>query len=93
MSDLRDVATLLTSLKTAYDLTKAFLDVQGAVKQQGKVSELLAVILAAQESAVDARQAQSELLTRIGELQRRIAELETWKSEKERYEPVEIRRA
>ena len=49
MSDLRDAAALLTSLKAALDLTKAFLDVRGAVKEQGKIFELQRVILAAQE--------------------------------------------
>jgi hypothetical protein len=57
MSDLRDAAAVLGSLKAAYDLSKAFLDVRGAVQQQAKVFELQSVILAAQQSALSAQEA------------------------------------
>jgi hypothetical protein len=69
MSDLRDAAAVLGSLKAAYDLSKAFLDVRGTVQQQGKVFELQSVILAAQQSALSAQEAQSTLSTRISELE------------------------
>lgn len=92
MSDLRDAAALVGSLKAAFDLTKAFIDVRGAVKEQEKVFELQRVILAAQQSALDAQGAQTTLLSRIDQLEKRIAELEAWEREKEQYEPAEIGR-
>jgi hypothetical protein len=90
MSDLRDAAAVLGSLKAAYDLSKAFLDVRGTVQQQGKVFELQSVILAAQQSALSAQEAQSTLSTRISELEKRIAELEAWGADKERYQLTKL---
>jgi hypothetical protein len=90
MSDLRDAAAVLGSLKAAYDLSKAFLDVRGAVQQQAKVFELQSVILAAQQSALSAQEAQSALSTRVSELEKRIAELEAWDAEKQKYELTKL---
>lgn len=90
MSDLRDAAAVVTGLRAAYDLSKAFLDVRSAVSEQAKVFELQRVILAAQADALTAQAAQSALLSRVSELEKRVAELEAWDREKERYEPTEI---
>jgi hypothetical protein len=90
MSDMHDAATLVTSLKTAYDLSKAFLDVRGAVSEQAKVFELQRVILAAQADALAAQTAQATQLARISELEKRVAELEAWDAEKQKYELIKL---
>jgi hypothetical protein len=86
MSEVQAVAATLVSLKTAADMLKAFIDVRGAIQEQGKVFELQRVILSAHQSALDAQEAQTTLLTRIGELEKKIADFETWDREKDRYE-------
>jgi hypothetical protein len=85
MSEVQAVAATLVSLKTAGDMLKAFIDVRGAIQEQGKIFELQRVILSAHQSALDAKEAQTTLLTRIGELEKKIADFDTWESEKERY--------
>jgi hypothetical protein len=90
MSEIQAVTATLISLKTASDMVKAFLDVRGAVQEQGKIFELQRVILAAHQSALDAQEAQSALLKRIYDLEQKIADFETWDSEKERYGLIKV---
>jgi hypothetical protein len=88
--ELKAAGAAATSLKAAFELTKAFVDVKGAVEVQGKVFELQRVILAAQQDAFTAQEPQAALLKRIGELEKEIADLEAWDREKERYALTEI---
>lgn len=88
--ELKAAGAAATSLKTALDMTKAFLDVKGAVEVQGKVFELQRVILAAQQDTFTAQEAQAALLARVRDLEKQIADLQTWDREKERYELAEL---
>ncbi|MFC1455445.1 hypothetical protein ACETIH_01525 [Microvirga arabica] len=89
MEELKAAGAALTSLKAAFDLSKAFLDVKGAVDIQGKVFELQRVILSAQQDALKSQEAQSALLQRIRELENKLAEIGTWEAEKQRYALVD----
>jgi U3 small nucleolar ribonucleoprotein component len=51
------------------------------VEIQGKVFELQQVILAAQQDALTANEAQATLLKRIRELEKEVASLKTWQAE------------
>ena len=62
MSEAQAVTVTLASLKMAGDMVKAFLDVRGAIQEQGKIFELQRVILSAHQSALDVQEAQSSLL-------------------------------
>jgi hypothetical protein len=86
MNEFTAIGSALASLKTAGDLTKAFLDVKTAVEVQGKVFELQRVILDAQTEVFSAREAQTALIEEKRRLEERIAELEAWDGEKERYQ-------
>jgi rubrerythrin len=88
--ELKAAGTVATSLKSAFELSKAFLDVKGAVEIQGKVFELQRVILAAQQDALTANEAQATLLKRIRELEEEVASLKTWHAEKAHYELKEV---
>jgi hypothetical protein len=88
--ELRAAAAAVTSVKAAADLAKAFVDVKGAVNVQGKVFELQRVILAAQQDALAAQEAQAALLDRIRDLEKRISDSEAWEREKQRCELAEI---
>ncbi|MGJ0427191.1 hypothetical protein [Methylocystis sp.] len=90
MNEITAVSATLISLKTALDLGKAMLDAKGTIDQQKQVFELNRVILAAQESALSANEAQSALLKRIDALERKIADFETWESEKDRYRLFDV---
>lgn len=90
MVDVGSVASVISSLKTAADLTKGFLDLKEAAAVQGKVIELQGIILAAQTSALAAQSEQFVLQQQAHELQAKMAKLEAWESEKSRYQLVDF---
>ncbi len=88
MGEIQAVTATLISLKTASDMVKAFLDVRGAIHEQEKIFELQRVILAAHQSALDSQEAQAALSQHIRDLEKKIADFETWDHESERYHLV-----
>jgi hypothetical protein len=85
MVDMAAIAGFATSVRAAMEITKAMKDVHDANVIQTKVFELTREIMAAQSYAMQAVSAQSTLVTRIRELEEKIAALETWNAEKGRY--------
>ncbi len=73
----------LTSLKVAFDLAKGLKDMDDATRRNAAVIELQEKILSAQAS-------QSALVESVSELKKRVAELEAWDTEKQRYELSEV---
>ncbi|MGO9398295.1 MAG: hypothetical protein ACLP19_10695 [Xanthobacteraceae bacterium] len=69
----------LGALKTAFDIAKGLKDIDDATRRNAAVIEL-------QEKILAAREAQSTLLDRVGELEAEVASFETWDTEKQRYE-------
>jgi hypothetical protein len=69
----------LGALKTAFDIAKGLKDIDDATRRNAAVIEL-------QEKILAAREAQSTLLDRVGELEEKVAGFETWDTEKQRYE-------
>lgn len=73
----------ISSVKTAFDMTKALHDIHDATARDRAVIELQKEILSAQA-------AQSQLIETVGELKKRVAELEAWDAEKQRYDLAQI---
>jgi hypothetical protein len=73
----------LGAIKTAFDLAKGLKDIDDATRRNGAIIEL-------QEKILTAQAAQSELVEAVGQLKARVAELEAWEAEKERYELDQI---
>jgi len=73
----------LSSLKIAFDLAKGLKDIDDATRRNAAVIEL-------QEKILSAQAAQSELVETVSELKKRVAELEAWDAEKQRYQLTEI---
>jgi hypothetical protein len=69
----------LGALKTAFDIAKGLKDIDDAARRNAAVIEL-------QEKILAAREAQSTLLDRVGELEEKVASFEEWDAEKQRYE-------
>jgi P2-related tail formation protein len=86
MVDLAAIAGLVTSVRSAVEITKAMKDVNDANIIQTKVFELTREILATQGYALEAQAAQSELLRRVRELEEEKTKLEAWTAEKGRYD-------
>jgi hypothetical protein len=75
----------ISSLKAAFDMTQALHDIHDVAARDRAVIELQKEILSAQA-------AQSQLVETVSELKKRVTELETWQTEKQRYELKEIGR-
>lgn len=69
--------------KTMLDLAKGLKDINDATIRNAAIIEL-------QEKILTAQAAQSELVERVGELEKEVAHLKTWETDKERYELVQI---
>jgi hypothetical protein len=78
-----DVFAGLGSIKAAFDIAKGLKDIADATRRNAAVIEL-------QEKILAAREAQSTLLQRISELEKKVASFEAWESEKQRYELKDI---
>ena len=86
MADMSAFGAVVTSLRFAGDITKAMVALRDHQMIQAKVIELQGVILTAQGSALAAQADQSALLDSVRGLEKKIAELEGWESEKKKYE-------
>lgn len=79
---------LVGSLKTAGEITQAMIGLRDSAQIQSKVIELNGLILAAQNSAFAANVDLTRLLQRVNDLEKQVAEFDTWNAEKQRYELV-----
>jgi len=73
----------LSAIKTAFDIAKGLKDIDDAARRNAAVIEL-------QEKILFAQAAQLELVETIGELKKRVVELEAWDADKKRYELKDI---
>jgi Zn finger protein HypA/HybF involved in hydrogenase expression len=73
----------LSAIKTAFDIAKGLKDIDDATRRNAAVIEL-------QEKILAAREAQSALLNRVGELEEEVDRFETWDAEKLRYQLKEL---
>ena len=90
MVDMAALAGLASSLKSIGEITKAMVGIRDGAMLQAKAIELNGIILAAQQSALEANIAQAELAQRVRDLEAQIAKMESWNAEKERYALTEI---
>src|SRR5437868_5960993 len=90
MVDMTAISGLASSLKAVSEITKAMIGIRDGAMLQAKAIELNEIILSAQQSALDANIAQSELTQRVRDLEAKITKLESWDTEKRRYELAEI---
>src|SRR5260221_7209517 len=90
MTDMAMIAGAVTSLRSAYELSKALVGVRDTALFNDKIIELQRVILAAQSDAISAQSDQFTLLELIRELKKQVADLEKWDAEKQKYELAEI---
>jgi hypothetical protein len=84
------IGAAISGLKTAGEMAGSFVKLRDEAMIQAKVIELQTVILSAQGSALAAQGEQFSLLDTKRELEAKIAELEAWDRQKERYELSEV---
>ena len=66
------------ALKTAFDIAKGLKDIDDATRRNAAVIEL-------QEKILTAQSEQASLIDTVGQLKSRVAELEAWNADKQRY--------
>jgi hypothetical protein len=66
------------AFKSAFDIARALKDMDDTAKRNAAVIEL-------QGSILDAQSAQQEMIKRSEQLEKRVKELESWETERERY--------
>ena len=74
------------AFKAMFDLAKGLKDINDATIRNGAVIELQEKILTAQE-------AQSTLVERVSELEKQVADFETWEAEKKNYDLKSVARS
>jgi hypothetical protein len=80
-----EIQTLISSLKTASEVTKTIFDMKVSSEVQGKIAEIQGALLTAQNSALAATSAQFELQARVRELETQIKAIEDWGIQQKRY--------
>jgi hypothetical protein len=80
------VKAVTDPLKAAGDLAQGLMDLRDITKLGGVVVKLNAEIIAAQRGALTAQQNEATMAEEIRGLKAKIVGLETWETEKQRYE-------
>jgi hypothetical protein len=75
----------LSAFKSMYDTAKALKEMNDATIRNGAVIEL-------QEKILSAQAEQAELIETVGKLKSRVAELEAWDADKQRYKLTDLGR-
>jgi hypothetical protein len=81
-----EIGGVLSALQSAANIIKTLTSLRSSGNDSAKIIELGQHIIAAQNSAIEAKTTQSALIDHIRELERTIADFETWDAEKKRYE-------
>jgi hypothetical protein len=82
--------SITSPLSAASEGVQKLIEVRDLVKFGDALGKLQAQILAAQSAAMTGYAREAALLEEIGGLKKRVAELEAWEAEKERYELVAL---
>lgn len=90
MPDMTAIAGALSSLNAAVNITKAMKDLRDWSLVQSKVIELQGAILEAQSSLFAANEERSALIEKVRQLEKQVAGIEAWDTEKQRYEMVDV---
>lgn len=76
----------LKTLADLFKLAKEAKDLTDSSAMHAKVSAMYALILQAQSEAIESNQAHMAQIKHVGELEKQLADFETWETEKARYE-------
>jgi hypothetical protein len=90
MIDVAAISGALGSIKAAGEIANAMLKLHDTKALQEKTIELNRTILSAQHDAMAANGAQAELVARIGQLEKEIADLKDWKADLARYQLADL---
>jgi hypothetical protein len=92
MVDMAMISGAMTAFKAVRESAAALISIHDASVIRAKVLELNTQIATAQERALSALSDQFTLLERVSELEKQVADFETWETEKLRYELKNVAR-
>ena len=81
---------IMSPLSAAGESIQKLIEVRDLIKFGDALGKLQAQILSAQQGALAAYARETALLEEIGDLKKRVTELEAWETEKQRYELVAL---
>ena len=90
MVDMVSIQQAINSIQAVGKLAKSLVGMHDASLVREKTIELNEAILAAQSSALSAQSEQFGLLEKIGTLEKKVAQMEAWDAEKQRYQLTEL---
>ncbi len=90
MPDMSALGAAMTSFKAMKDITEAMIGMRDTALFQGKAIELQSKIMDAQSSVFAANEERAMLIEKVSALEKQIARLEAWETEKQKYELKEI---
>ncbi|HZS83836.1 MAG TPA: hypothetical protein VFA50_13255 [Stellaceae bacterium] len=85
MADMSAIAAALAAFNTAKNIAQAMIGLRDAAAFQSKMIEFQSAILDAQNSAFAANDERAAMIERVRELETKVAKLEAWEAQKQRY--------
>lgn len=85
-----ELSALIASLQGAKDIAQSMINVRDTEAFQSKVVEFQAAIIQTQAAAMVAQDECSALIERVRQLEKEVADMEAWETEKKRYELQEV---
>jgi hypothetical protein len=90
MIDIAAIGGALGSIKAAGEIANAMLKLHDTKALQEKTIELNRIIISAQQDALAANGAQTELVAQVSQLEKEIADLKDWKADLARYQLADL---
>lgn len=86
MVDIGTVVAGVGGLKAASDILSSLMQFKVSSEVKAKIIELQGEIFAAQQGALSAQANEAALVQTVRNLEEKMAQMETWRAEKERYQ-------
>ncbi len=90
MPDISAIAGAISALNGMKDIAQAMITLRDAKALQAKVIEFNNAIIDAQAKILLANEERTALLQRVSDLEKQLSKLETWETEKQRYQLADI---
>lgn len=85
MPDMTTIAAALTSFDALKNIAQAMIGLRDAQAFQAKLIEFNSALIEAQTRVFEVNEERSALIERVHDLEKQIADLEAWETEKQRY--------
>ena len=90
MPDMGSIAGALSSFSALKNIAQAMVTLHDAKALQLKVIEFNGALIDAQTQIFAVNQERTALIDQIGQLEKEVANLKAWETEKQRYQPADM---